>query len=115
MEVCVKLGFTLDNVKGVNDIKPKALGMKGQEVDFDILEIGDRPSELNIKDEKLAGELKEKNFKGNRVDLSKAADDSKASLLTSDGAGPAGLDGDFISLDFGGEIASGEQFKALNY
>ena len=114
MEVCAELGFTLDNVEGVADIKPKALGMKGQEVDFGILEIGNRPSELRIKDEKRAQELKDGKAKGNRVDLSKVADESKTKVLTSDGATPAGLEGDFVSLDFGGAMG-GPQFEALNY
>jgi Small acidic protein family len=114
MEVCAKLGFTLDNVKEVDDIKPKALGMKGQEVDFDILEIGDRPSELRVKDEKRAREM-EGAAKGNRVDLGKVADESKAKVFTSDGATPAGLEGDFVSLDFSGGAGFGQQFEALNY
>jgi Small acidic protein family len=114
MEVCAELGFTLDNVEGVADIKPKALGMKGQEVDFDIFEIGDRPSQLRIKDEKRAQELKDGKAKGNRVDLSKVADESKTKVLTSDGLTPAGLEGDFVSLDFGGAM-DGQQFETLNY
>jgi len=114
MEVCAELGFTLDNVEGVADIKPKALGMKGQEVDFGIFEIGDRPSQLRIKDEKRALELKDGKAKGNRVDLSKVADESKTKILTSDGSTPAGLEGDFVSLDFGGAM-DGQQFEALNY
>jgi hypothetical protein len=115
MEACAELGFTLDNVEGVADIKPKALGMKGQEVDFDILEIGDRPSELRIKDQKRARELKDGKAKGNRVDLGKVADESKTKVLTSDGTTPAGLGGDFVSLDFGGGSMDGQQFEALNY
>jgi hypothetical protein len=115
MEVCTELGFTLDNVEGVADIKPKALGMKGQEVDFDILEIGNRPSELKIKDEKRAKELKKGKAKGNRVDLGKVADESKTKVLTSDGATPAGLEGDFVSLDLSGGAMDGQQFEALNY
>ncbi len=115
MEVCAKLGFTLENVEGVKAIKPRALGMKGQEVDFDILEIGDRPSELKIKDEEKARELTEKKPKGNRVDLGKAADESKTRLLTSDRENPARMEGDFVSLDFGGAAADGQEFESLNY
>jgi hypothetical protein len=114
MEVCAELGFTLTNVEGVADIKPKALGMKGQEVDFDILEIGNRPSELRIKNEKIVQELKDGKAKGNRVDLGKVADESKTKVLTSNGATPTGLEGDFVSLDFGGAM-DGQQFEALNY
>lgn len=115
MEVCAELGFNLDNVEGVKDIRPKALGMKGQEVDFDILEIGDRPSQLKIKDEKITREMKDGATKGNRVDLGKVADESKAKVFTSDGATPVGLEGDFVSLEFGGGAGYGQQFEALNY
>jgi hypothetical protein len=115
MELCAELGFSLDNVEGVADIKPKAPGMKGQEVDFDALEIGDRPSKLRIKDEKQAKELKVGKTWGNRVDLGKVAEESKTRVLTSDGATPAGMDGDFISLDFSGGAMDGRQFEALNY
>jgi Small acidic protein family len=115
MEVCAELGFTLENVEGVDDIKPKALGMRGQEVDFDILEIGDRPSELKIKDEKRAMELKERASKGNRVNLGNVADESKTHILTTNGAHPAGLEGDFVSLDFGGGSLGGQEFESLNY
>jgi hypothetical protein len=87
--------------------------MKGQEVDFDILEIGARPSELKIKDEKIAREIKEGAARGNRVDLGKVADESKAKVFTSDRATPSGLEGDFVSLDFAG--GAGKQFEALNY
>lgn len=115
MKVCAALGFTLDNVEGVNDIQPKVMGMKGQEVDFDILEIGDRPSELRIKDKRRASETKEGTAKGNRIDLSRVADESKTKVLTSEGATPAGLEGDFVSLGFHGGAADGQQFEALNY
>lgn len=115
MEVCAELGFTLNNVEGVADIKPKALGMKGQEVDFDILEIGNRPSELKIKDEKRAQELRDGKAKGNRVDLGKVADESRTKVLTSDGATPAGLEGDFVPLGLVGGTMDGQQFEALNY
>ncbi len=114
MEVCAELGFNLDNVEGVADIKPKALGMKGQEVDFDALEIGDRPSELKFKDEKRAKELKHGKARGSRINLGKVADESKTSVLTSEGAAPAGMEGDFVSLDFGGG-AMDRQFEELNY
>ena len=50
MAVCQELGFTMENVEGVDDIKPRALGMKGVEVDFDDLEeVGDKPGGLRFK------------------------------------------------------------------
>lgn len=115
MEVCADLGFTLENVEGVDDIKPKALGMRGQEVDFDLLEIGDRPSELKIRDEKYAAQLKSKP-QGNRIDLSKAPDESKTKLVISNGEAVTGSpDNDFISFDFGGEKIEGGEFEELKY
>lgn len=112
--MCAELGFTLENVEGVKDIKPKALGMRGQEVDFDILEIGDRPSELKIKDEKKAKQM-ENATRGNRVDLGKVADESQTRVVASEGGVPGGLEGDFVSLEFGGGAVDGQEFEALNY
>jgi hypothetical protein len=115
MEVCAELGFNLDNVEGVAEIKPKALGMKGQEVDFDALEIGERPSELRIKGEKRDKEFNRGKAGFNRVDLGKVADESKTRVLISEDATPAGMDGDFVPLDFGGGAMDGRQFEELNY
>jgi hypothetical protein len=115
MQVCGELGFTLSNVEGVQDIKPKALGMKGKEIDFDILEIGARPSELKVKDEKIARQLRQGASKSNRVDLGRVVDESRTKVLTSDGAAPMSMEGDFVSLDFGGGTADGQEFEALNY
>ena len=116
MQVCAKLGFTLNNVEGVQDIKPKALGMRGKEIDFDVLEIGARPSELKVKDEKTAEKLREGVPKSNRVDLSRVADESRTKVLASNGGSPpTGMEGDFVSLDFGGGAADGQEFEALNY
>jgi hypothetical protein len=89
--------------------------MKGQEVNFDILELGDRPSALKIKDEKITQGSENKTVKSNRVDLGKAADESTARLLTSSGTASTGLDGDFVSLDLGDGKLEGQQFEALNY
>lgn len=114
MQVCAQLGFTLSSVEGVQDIKPKALGMKGKEVDFDILKIGSRPSELKIKDDKIA-ELGKGVSKANRVDLGRIADESRTKVLTPDGTTPRTMEGDFISLNFGGGVADGQEFEALNY
>jgi len=54
MELCASLGFTLENTEGVLDIKPKALGMKGQEVDFDAIEPSDKAGTIRLKDPSLA-------------------------------------------------------------
>ena len=39
MKACEELGFTLHSVEGVTEIQPRALGMKGMEVDFSKLEL----------------------------------------------------------------------------
>lgn len=115
MQICAELGFTLENVEGVEDIKPKALGMRGQDVDFDMLEIGDRPSELRIKDEKYAAQLKSKS-QSNRVDLGKAPDESRTKLIATGGeAVTRGLDDDFVSFDFDDGKVEGGEFEEVKY
>ena len=41
------LGFTLVNTIGLEDGKPRVLGMKGVEVDFDGLEIGESRTDVH--------------------------------------------------------------------
>jgi hypothetical protein len=111
MDVCAKLGFTLENVEGIAEIVPKALGMKGQEVDFSAIEIGDRPSKLKVKDEKVAAKMKAKP-KSNRVDLGKAPEESKTILISTEGgAGPGGLDNDYVGFEFGEDNFEGAEFE----
>ncbi|KAL8631613.1 hypothetical protein Q9189_002619 [Teloschistes chrysophthalmus] len=38
LDLCEVLGFTIDNTPGTEDIKPRVLGMGGQEIDFDAIE-----------------------------------------------------------------------------
>lgn len=116
MEACAKLGFTLDNVEGVADIKPKALGMKGREIDFDMLEVGERPSMLKTKDGQLLKADTQKANKRSRVDLGQVVDESKVSHFTDEtDGGPAGLDGDFVALDSEGVRIDPQQFGEVNY
>lgn len=107
MECCARLGFTLDNVEGVNDIKPRALGMKGVVVDFDKLElVGDAPSGLKIK-----SDVEKPKPKSNRVNLGAIADESRAKYLQpADGYG-SDIDLDFVHFEDG----HGEDFEAPNY
>lgn len=99
LDICTALGFTLDNTPGVEDIKPRALGMKGVEVDFDAIEIGERQSDVKPK-------------QGNkRVDLGRAPEEVKAEYVP---AGQGGAEEDveeFIKLDIG----EGQEFEALSY
>ena len=71
LDLCAELGFTVDNVEGVDEIVPRALGMKGVHVDFDKLEkVGDRPGGLRIK-----GDHNREAPRTNRVDLGAIPDE----------------------------------------
>lgn len=99
LDHCAKLGFTLANTPGVNDIKPRALGMKGIEVDFDALDVGESRSTIQKKSTKK------------RVDLGNAPKDAQTQLISSgpqqNGVGQE----EFIKLDVG----DGQDFESLNY
>lgn len=49
MYCCSTLGFSLENTEGVEEIRPKPLGMKGVDVDFDAIEVGDLRSDIKSK------------------------------------------------------------------
>lgn len=99
MERCAGLGFTLENTLGVADVKPKAFGMKGVEVDFESLEMGETPSDLKKK------------TKGKRVDLGVVPEDAKVRVLPNGHSGPSEDPGEFIKLDVG----DGQDFQTLDY
>ena len=111
MECCEALGFTLQNVEGVKEIQPRALGMKGMEVDFGKLEfVGDNASGLRI----AGKEPKEQKRKSNRVDLGAIADESSARSVY----GPYNTSGDPSNLDqnyveFGDGVEP--DYQPLNY
>ena len=111
MQVCEELGFTLHNVQGVTEIQPRALGMKGMEVDFSKLEfIGETASGLRVAPK----EQKKEKPKGNRIDLGAIAPES----VTQTVYGPYNTSGDPASLDqnfveFGDE--GGHEYQQLNY
>ena len=104
LDCCAKLGFTLDDTPGVDEIKPKVMGMKGQIVDFDALVLGDTPNDVKLK----AGS-KTANSRTKRVDLSAVAVDGSYVAPTQE-TNSETLD-DFIKLDAG----DGEDHKALDY
>ena len=100
MEAAAELGFTFDNVPGVADIKPKVLGMKGVEVNWDDLEIvGESSAGLRAKS---SGPPKSQ-FHKSRIDLSAAASESAVRPIfgddnsTSEPKDP--LTNDFLSLN----------------
>ena len=82
MEVCEALGFTLQNVEGVAEIQPKALGMKGVEVDFTKLEfVGDAQSGLKVTGKE---NKEEKPKKSARVDLGSIAEETNTQNVAFD-------------------------------
>jgi hypothetical protein len=97
MEYCAQLGFTLENVEGVAEIQPRVLGMKGMEVDFGMIEVGDAPSALKMK--------------SNRVNLGVISDESKALHLKTAEQDEEELMQDFIKFEEG----EGQDFEALTY
>ena len=100
IEHCAALGFTLSNTPGVDEIKPRALGMKGVEVDFDTIEIGESRSDVKPK------------VNSKRVDLGSAPKDEKAAYIpTADRREGEFNAEEFIKLDTG----EWQDFEALNY
>ena len=96
---CASLGFTIANTSGVDEIKPRALGMKGVEVDFNAIEVGERRSDVKPKQG------------SKRVDLSNVPKDAKAAYIPSGQRGDGGDSEEFIKFDVGEE----QDFEALSY
>ncbi|KAI9814756.1 MAG: hypothetical protein M1827_003022 [Pycnora praestabilis] len=73
---CAELGFTLENTLGVSDIKPRVLGMKGAEIDWERFERMEKAGEKADKIKaKFLGSGKD------RVNLGAISDESKAKVL----------------------------------
>lgn len=114
LDAAAALGFTLENVEGVDEIQPKTLGTKGLQVDFNKLEYdGDRPSGLRILDGKPRSKPQ-----GNRVDLGAVPDESQARPVFSrdhaSGANASTLgQQDFVG--FGQEASQGHEAQAISY
>ncbi len=99
LDCCAALGFTLANTNGVDDIKPRALGMRGIEVDFDAIEVGE--SRSDVKPRKANG----------RVNLGGLPDHAKVEYISTSQRSVDGEPEDFIKLDTG----EGQDFETLNY
>lgn len=99
LDYCAVLDFTLANTTGVDDIKPRALGMKGIEIDFDAIEVGQSRSDRKPK--KANG----------GVNLGSAPDHAKAEYISTGRRIEDGEPQDFIKLDVG----EGQEFEALSY
>ena len=99
MAVCKKMGLSLQNTTGVDQIKPKAMGMKGIEVDFDSLEKGKGRNEVELRNG------------AKRIDLSDIPDHNVAQYVSGKPTTPRVAPEDFIELDVG----EGQDFQQLKY
>ena len=99
LDYCAALGFTLANTIGVDEIKPRALGMKGIEVDFDAIEVGESRSDVKAKKA------------SNRVNLGDVPEHATAEYIPAGRRSEYGESEDFIQLDVG----EGQDFETLNY
>ena len=99
LELCTALDFTLGNTAGVDEVKPRALGMKGIDVDFDTIEVGESRSDVKPKKP------------NSRVNLGDAPDHAKAEYINTGEQSDDGELQDFIKLDVG----EGQDFERLNY
>ena len=98
LDYCANLGFTLFNTPGLDEIRPRVLGMKGVEVDFDAIELGEGRSDVKVKQNKK------------RVDLGEIPNEGKVEFIP-----PRNRDGDekiedFIKLDVG----EGHAYESIN-
>lgn len=98
LNLCETLGFTVANTPGTDDIKPRALGMRGREVDFDAIQIGDRQGDVQPKKRK-------------RVDLGEVAQQAQENLVPVRRSEKPVDDEEFIKLDVG----QGQDHEALSY
>ena len=99
LDHCASLGFTLANTSGVDEIKPRARGMKGVEVDFNAIEVSESRTDVKPKQS------------SKRVDLSNVPKDAKAAYIPSGQRGDGGDLEEFIKFDAGEE----HDFEALSY
>lgn len=96
--LCATLGFTIANTSGTEDIKPKVLGMRGREVDFNAVQASHPPN----------GPVQKKR---KRVDLGEVADEAQGSLVTTRHDRQGTDDDEFIKLNVG----QGQDHEALSY
>lgn len=99
LDHCAKLGFTLANTPGVDEIKPRALGMKGIEVDFDVIEIGESRSTNKSGTNKT------------RVNLGEVPLDARSDYIPTGVPGKSEEQEDFIQLDVG----EGQEYESLSF
>ena len=104
LDLCASFGFTIENTAGTGEIKPKALGMKGIDVDFDAIEKADKQGDIRLKENNSNRDSK-------RVDLGRAAADTRAEYVSAANPRPHRERDEFIKFDVG----DGQDFQTLNY
>lgn len=98
LDLCELIGFTIENTPGTKEIKPRALGMRGREVNFDMIKAS--TSQCNAKQ------------KGNkRIDLGGAAWEAQESIPSNQVHDNTVANEEFIRLDVG----PGQDHEALSY
>ncbi|KAL8731729.1 MAG: hypothetical protein Q9166_003176 [cf. Caloplaca sp. 2 TL-2023] len=88
LRLCETLGFTITNTPGTEEIKPRALGMRGKEVDFDAIKAGECPGDVETK-------------RSRRVDLGEVARSVDEKYIPTDQDGLALDNAEFIKIDVG--------------
>lgn len=125
LECAARLGYTLENVEGVEEIKPRVAGrMKGMDIDWEKLEfVGDASSGLKFADgrttvQKAVPPAKTKGGRSNRVNLGAIASEARTQSVFGSGANRThigtgdGIHSDFVK--FGKHEMSGEAFENAN-
>ncbi|KAL8768122.1 MAG: hypothetical protein Q9209_005585 [Squamulea sp. 1 TL-2023] len=98
LRLCENLGFTIANTPGTEDIKPRALGMRGREVDFGAIKAGKRQGDV--------GPTRNK-----RVDLGAVAKTVDETYVPTDRVHTSTESEPFIKLDIG----EGQDHEAMNF
>ncbi|KAL8717022.1 MAG: hypothetical protein Q9225_005700 [Loekoesia sp. 1 TL-2023] len=98
LDLCETLGFTIANTAGTEEIKPRMLGMRGREVNFDAIQALDRQGNAGQRS-------------GKRVNLGGAARQAQENVLPTQDQAITMVDEEFIKLDVG----PGQDHEALSY
>lgn len=97
LSLCEILGFTVSNTPSTEDIKPRALGMRGREVDFAAIQAGKRQGDVEARKDK-------------RVNLGQIAKSVNETYVTAHQVRRSEGSETFIKLDVG----EGQDHEALN-
>ncbi|KAI4170748.1 MAG: hypothetical protein LQ343_004746 [Gyalolechia ehrenbergii] len=98
LDLCETLGFTIANTPGTEEIKPRALGMRGRVINFNFIKAPGGQGDANQKSNK-------------RIDLGGAAGQAQEHLPPTHDHTNTTANEEFIKLDVG----PGQDHEALNY